>query len=67
MGWVVNATPRQLCPRERPGTYSMGGCVGPGAGLDGGEKSHPPPGFDLRTIQLVASRYTDCAIPAHFS
>ena len=25
----------------------------------------PPPGFDRRTVQLVASRYTDCAIPAH--
>ena len=25
----------------------------------------PPPGFDPRTVQPVASRYTDCAIPAH--
>jgi hypothetical protein len=25
----------------------------------------PPPGFDPRTVQLVASRYTDYAIPAH--
>jgi hypothetical protein len=25
----------------------------------------PPPGFDPPTVQLVASRYTDCAIPAH--
>jgi hypothetical protein len=25
----------------------------------------PPPGFDPRTVQLVASRYTDWAIPAH--
>jgi hypothetical protein len=23
-----------------------------------------PPGFDPMTVQLVASRYTDCAIPA---
>jgi hypothetical protein len=23
------------------------------------------PGFDLRTVQYVASRYTDWAIPAH--
>ena len=29
------------------------------------EKSRPPPGFDLRTVQLVVSRYTDRAIPAH--
>jgi hypothetical protein len=27
-------------------------------------KISPPPGFDPRTVQLVASRYTDCAIPA---
>ena len=31
----------------------------------GAEKSRPlPPGFDPRTVQPVASRYTDCAIPA---
>ena len=29
-------------------------------------KTSPPPGFDPRTVQPVASRYTDCeAIPAH--
>ena len=26
-------------------------------------KSSPPPGFDPRTVQPIASRYTDCAIP----
>ena len=26
----------------------------------------PPAGFDLRTVQPVASRYTDCSIPTHF-
>jgi hypothetical protein len=25
----------------------------------------PPPGFNPRTVHLVASRYTDYAIPAH--
>jgi hypothetical protein len=25
----------------------------------------PPPEFDLRTVQPVASRYTDCANPVH--
>jgi len=34
MGWVVNATPRPLYPRERPGTLCMGGWVGSRAGLD---------------------------------
>jgi hypothetical protein len=28
-------------------------------------KISPPPGFDPRTVQPVASRFTDCAIPAH--
>jgi hypothetical protein len=28
-------------------------------------KISPPPGFDTRTVQLVASRYTDYAILAH--
>jgi hypothetical protein len=35
------------------------------AGLDGCGKSRPPPGFDPRTVQPVASRYTNWAIPAH--
>jgi hypothetical protein len=34
MGWVVNAKPRSLYPRERPGTHCRGGWVGPKAGLD---------------------------------
>ena len=29
-GWVVNARPRPLYPRERPGTQSIGCWVGPG-------------------------------------
>ena len=29
------------------------------------QKTSPPPGFDPRTVQPVASRYTDWAIPAH--
>jgi hypothetical protein len=64
MGWVVNATPRLLFPQEKPGTLCLGGYVGPRADLDGCGKSRPPPGFDLRTIQPVTSRYTDYAIPA---
>jgi hypothetical protein len=58
-GWVVSTTPRPLYPRERPGTPCTGGWVGPRAGLDVCEKSRPPPGFDPRTVQPVASRYTD--------
>jgi hypothetical protein len=57
---VVNATPRPfLSPRNRPVTHCIKGWVGPRAGLDGCGKSRPPPGFDSRTAQPVASRYTD--------
>jgi len=43
MGWVVNANPQPLYPRERPGTHCVGGWVGPRAGLDRCEESRPPP------------------------
>jgi len=33
----------------------------PRAALDGCGKSLPLPGFDPRSVQPVASRYTDCA------
>jgi hypothetical protein len=35
--------------------------VDPRAGMDRCGKSRPPPGFDPRTVQPVASRYTDYA------
>ena len=35
--------------------------MGPRAGLDRCGKSRPPPGFDPRTVQPVASRYIDYA------
>jgi len=38
---VVNATPRPLYPRERPGTHCTGGWVGIRAGLDGCGKFLP--------------------------
>jgi hypothetical protein len=34
---VVNETPRPPCPRERPGTYCIGGWVGPSSGLKDAE------------------------------
>ena len=64
MRLVVSTTSRPLYSRERPGTHCVGGWVGLGAGLDGYGKSRPPPGFDPRTVQPVASRYTDWAIEA---
>ena len=41
MGWVVNATPRSLYLRERPGTHRIGGWVGLRASLDGYGKTRP--------------------------
>jgi len=40
-GLVAKATPRQLCPRERPGTHRLGGWVGPKVGWDGCGNSRP--------------------------
>ena len=59
MGMVVNDTPRPLYPRERPGTHCIEGWLDPRAVLDGCGESRPQPGLDPRTVQPVASRYTD--------
>jgi len=53
-------------PRGKTGTHCIGGWVGARAGLDGYGKSRPPPGFDSRTVQPAASRYTDYSIQALF-
>jgi hypothetical protein len=52
MGWVVNATPRPLYPRETPGTHCIGDRVALRGGLDGCGKSRPPRGFDPRTYYV---------------
>ena len=57
MGWVVNATPRPLYPRNRPGTHSLRGRVGPRASVEVCATPRLPPGFDPRTVQVAASRY----------
>jgi hypothetical protein len=54
---VVNSMPWLLYAQKRPGTHCIGGWVGP-------RKISPPSRFDPQTIQPVASRYTDLAIPA---
>jgi hypothetical protein len=66
-GWVVNATCLPLYPRERDPVAIALEYVGPRASLDGHGKSRPPLRFDPRTIQPVASRYPDWAIPVHFT
>jgi hypothetical protein len=56
--------PAALPAGKRPGTHCIGGWVGPAAGLKRCGKSRSPLGLDLRTVQPVASRYTDCVISA---
>jgi hypothetical protein len=41
MGWVVNATPRPVYPRERSGAHCKGRWVGPRADVKRCGKSHP--------------------------
>ena len=40
--------------------------MGPRESLDRYRISRPPPGFDPRTVQPVASSYTDSTNPAHW-
>jgi len=64
---VVNATPRQLFTLGKdpvPVVEEVG--WGLRAGLEECTKSRLPPGFDPRTAQPVASRFTDCSIPATY-
>jgi hypothetical protein len=63
---VVNATHRPLYPRERYpfDTHRVGGWVGSSAGVDVCGRYRILSGFDPRTVQLVATRYTDWAIAA---
>jgi hypothetical protein len=58
MGLVINATSRLFYPRERPSTHCIEGWVGLRAGLDGCGKFRPTMGYDPRTFQSVANRYT---------
>jgi hypothetical protein len=48
--------PTALPPGKRRGTRCISGWVGPRAGLDGCGKCRLLPGFDPRTVQLVAGR-----------
>jgi len=56
--------PAALPPRKtRYPYYTRLG--GPQGGSGGVRKISLPPGFDPQTVQPVASRHIDCAIPAH--
>jgi len=67
--WVVNATAWPLYPRKWPGNHGIGGWMDPRIGLDWCRKISPPPppAFDPRPIQPLASHYTDWATSAHHS
>ena len=58
--------PAALYPRERPGTHCTGGWVGPSTCLDMWGKSRLHRDSIPRTVQPVASRYTDYAINRGF-
>ena len=62
MLWLVKATPYPFYPRERdpvPTVQEAGWALG--LGLPVAEKLAPP-GIDVRTVQILASRCTECAI-----
>ena len=63
MGWVFNVTPWPFYLWERDPVsivQEVGRASGPAwAGAD----NSPQPEFEPRTVQPVASRYTDCTIP----
>ena len=64
MGWVVNS-PRRLHPgseNQYPLYMGLGGSQGTSGLL---RKISLQPGFNLRTFQPLAIRYTDWAIPLH--
>ena len=65
MGWVVKVTPWPFNPRERPGTHFIGVWVGPRESLVRCGKTRFILGFDPRTFQPVASRYTNRATQGH--
>ena len=56
-GWS-KGRPGRFTSRERPGTHCTGGWVGPQDWSGRRRESSPSPGFDPRTVQPVASRYT---------
>jgi hypothetical protein len=63
LGGQRHAPAALLSGKTRYPLYRMVG--GPQGRSGRVRKILPPPGFDPRTVQPVASRYTDWAIPAH--
>jgi len=64
-GRAVSVTPRPLLTTGKE-HYRFCRGLGGAQGWSGQVRLFsPPPGFEPRTVQLVASRYANCAIPAH--
>ena len=60
-GWGVSVTPRPLFTPGKDPVSIVQGLGGPQGRSGQVRKISPPPGFDPRTVQRVASRYTDWA------
>ena len=61
---VVNAIPRHFTPGKTSGTFTAG--LLDSSGQCGRVKKNSPlQGFNIRTIQPLASRYTDYTIQFH--
>jgi len=61
---VVNATPGRFTPGNTSGTFT-GGWMDPSGQCGRMQKNSPLPGFNIRTIEPLANRYTDYTIPFH--
>ena len=63
-GWFIRDTPQPIYPRESPATHCKGSRVVLRDGLDAFGKFLPSSGFEPRSTQSVAGRYTDNDAPA---
>ena len=59
--------PAALPPGKKPSIHRVGGWVRPQGRPGLVQEISPPPVFYPPTIQPVANRYTDWAIPAHIA
>ena len=64
-GWMVSVKSRPFLPLGKTRYPFYKRLCGPQDRSGQVRKISPPPGFDPRTVQHVASRYTDWAIPVH--
>jgi len=56
-----------ILPGKETSIHFITGWVSPGGWYGRGRKNSPISGFDPQTIQTVASRYSDHAIPTHYN